>query len=175
MIVMPRRSVTRFFIPLIDVLILLFCIFLLMPFVKSAGEEGEGGTAPAPAVEPVNTGDSQEMARQITALRREVEQLKEERRQVVQQLFVRPLEIDQQSGELFYFAGRERVQIRNEADATRLIEQDRRQVRGSGREAYYLLLYPRDESPFPTQRQIREYERWFQGVAHGFDNPLGQP
>ena len=33
MIQMPRRSVTRFFIPLIDVLILLFCIFLLMPLV----------------------------------------------------------------------------------------------------------------------------------------------
>ncbi|MBI1833149.1 MAG: hypothetical protein HYR84_17040 [Planctomycetes bacterium] len=32
MIHMPRRSVTRFFIPLIDVLILLFCIFLLMEF-----------------------------------------------------------------------------------------------------------------------------------------------
>ena len=32
MIVLPRRSVTRFFIPMIDVLILLFCAFLLMPF-----------------------------------------------------------------------------------------------------------------------------------------------
>ncbi|MBM3996182.1 MAG: hypothetical protein FJ303_18825 [Planctomycetes bacterium] len=32
MLHMPRRSVTRFFIPLIDVLILLFCIFLLMEF-----------------------------------------------------------------------------------------------------------------------------------------------
>ena len=35
----PHRSVTRFFIPLIDVLILLFCIFLLMPYVKPV--EGE--------------------------------------------------------------------------------------------------------------------------------------
>ena len=32
MIHMPRRNVTRFAIPLIDVLILLFCIFLLMEF-----------------------------------------------------------------------------------------------------------------------------------------------
>jgi hypothetical protein len=31
MIQLPRRSVTRFFIPLIDVMTLLFCIFLLMP------------------------------------------------------------------------------------------------------------------------------------------------
>ena len=35
MIHMPHRSVTRFFVPLIDVLLLLFCIFLLMPYVKS--------------------------------------------------------------------------------------------------------------------------------------------
>ena len=41
MIQLPHRAVTRFFIPLIDVLILLFCIFLLLPFVsKQDGEEG---------------------------------------------------------------------------------------------------------------------------------------
>ena len=34
MIAMPKRSVTRFFIPLIDVLLLLFCIFLLMPLAN---------------------------------------------------------------------------------------------------------------------------------------------
>ena len=38
MIDRPKRSVTRFFVPLIDVLILLFCIFLLMPFVSTSGE-----------------------------------------------------------------------------------------------------------------------------------------
>ena len=38
MIEFPKRSVTRFFIPLIDVLTLLFCIFLLMPLVKAGGE-----------------------------------------------------------------------------------------------------------------------------------------
>src|SRR5436189_5202856 len=38
MIQFPRRSVTRFFVPLIDVLTLLFCIFLLMPMVKPSAE-----------------------------------------------------------------------------------------------------------------------------------------
>src|SRR5262249_54358638 len=38
MIQTPRRSVTRFFIPLVDVMMLLFCIFLLMPMVKFEGE-----------------------------------------------------------------------------------------------------------------------------------------
>ena len=44
MLTPPRRSVTRFFIPLIDVLILLFCIFLLMPYVSPT--EGESPETP---------------------------------------------------------------------------------------------------------------------------------
>src|SRR5262245_7278443 len=47
MIHMPRRSVTRFFIPLIDVLLLLFCIFLLMPFVTA--EDADQPTSKARA------------------------------------------------------------------------------------------------------------------------------
>ena len=43
MIVLPRRSVTRFFIPMIDVLILLFCAFLLVPFSNRT----DAGTASA--------------------------------------------------------------------------------------------------------------------------------
>ena len=39
MLHMPRRSVTRFFIPLIDVLTLLFCVFLVMPLAKGTGED----------------------------------------------------------------------------------------------------------------------------------------
>ena len=35
MIRMPQRSVTRFFIPLIDVLTLMFCIYLLLPIVET--------------------------------------------------------------------------------------------------------------------------------------------
>ena len=47
MLEMPCRSVTRFFIPLIDVLILLFCIFLMMPAVKRTAEAEVGATAPS--------------------------------------------------------------------------------------------------------------------------------
>ena len=46
MITMPSRSVTLFFIPLIDVLTVLFCIFLLMPVFNQAARE-EDQTAPA--------------------------------------------------------------------------------------------------------------------------------
>ena len=55
MITPPRRSVTRFFIPLIDVLILLFCIFLLMPFVSApASPEEAAKQEPKPAPAPTD-------------------------------------------------------------------------------------------------------------------------
>ena len=41
MLEMPKRSVTRFFIPLIDVLTLLFCVFLITPLTRMSGEDGE--------------------------------------------------------------------------------------------------------------------------------------
>ena len=52
MIEFPRRSVTRFFIPLIDVLTLLFCIFLLMPLVKAKAEADEEESAARPLLCP---------------------------------------------------------------------------------------------------------------------------
>ena len=59
MIQLPKRSVTRFFIPLIDVLTLLFCIFLLMPMVKSASEAAAG--SPEPSIAPMNAEERQEL------------------------------------------------------------------------------------------------------------------
>ena len=64
MISPPRRSVTRFFIPLIDVLILLFCIFLLMPFVSTpAPDDGPKPEAKAPELPT----DVQELRKQLAA------------------------------------------------------------------------------------------------------------
>lgn len=173
MIQMPRRSVTRFFIPMIDVLTLLFCIFLLMPFVKAAGDGAEGGAA-TPPVEPPPS-DIQDAAKAIEQLRREIERLKQERADAVQQLVVRPLEISKDDGRLYYYAGGERLEVRNQDDALKLIEQQRRELRQKGgQDLYFLILYPRVLSGFPTEGQIRDYQRWFQGVPYGIDNPRAQ-
>jgi hypothetical protein len=172
MIQMPRRSVTRFFIPLIDVLTLLFCIFLLMPFVKSAGEgESELAASTAPPLD-LNAAEPKDQARRIEDLRRELERMRKDRAEFAQHLVVRPLEIGRDDGKLYYYAGSEHLEIRNQNDALRLIEQHRRDLRQKGgEELYYLILYPRSLSGYPTERQIRDYERWFKGVAHGYDNP----
>jgi hypothetical protein len=171
----PRRSVTRFFIPLIDVLTLLFCIFLLMPVVRTGGEGTEAESAAA-----------REQLRQLErelealraqgketpeALRKEIERLQQEQNRSLQErLKVRVLQIDPADGTLFYHDP-DRVNVKTRADARELIEQDRRDLRGSKRELYYLILYPRGPSSFPLREQREEYDRWFAEVAHGWDVP----
>jgi hypothetical protein len=182
MIEVPRRSVTRFFIPLIDVLILLFCIYLLLPIVGPPGEAAEGGTDPAG--EALDAAGKRELARlrqEVRELRRspslpeaerqELERIRTEKLETLQQrLAVRVLEIDADTGRLFYYDP-ERTELGNEAAARALIERQKREA--SPREVYYLFLFPRRLTGYPQERQVRQYERWFAGVAHGTDNPRG--
>ena len=180
MIRLPRRSVTRFFIPLIDVLLLLFCIFLLMPLVKATGE-GTGLETPAALEERIRQLEAElERARKSGAdlpaqAREELERLRQERGKVLQErLAVRVLEIDPNNGRLFYLDP-ERVELRSQAEARELIDRERHAL-GGGRELYYLILYPRDRtSRFPHRAQREQYERWFEGVAHGWDIPGAGP
>jgi hypothetical protein len=177
MIEMPRRSVTRFFIPLIDVLTLLFCIFLLMPLVKAPAESPTDGQRGAPEQE------LERLRRKVAQLRKEhdetpeklraeLEALRTEKRQVLQgRLAVRVLEIDPTTGKLYYHDP-ERTELSNEADASELVRRDRRAIGEGGRELYYEILYPRDPaSPYPLREQRRRYEEWFKDVAHGWDIP----
>ena len=180
MIEMPRRSVTRFFIPLIDVLTLLFCIFLLLPLAKAPG----GQTA-----EDLRRleEERQRLQQQLDAARRkgeelprevqeQLERLRQQQAKALQErLAVRVLEIDGRTGKLYYLDP-ERVEIRDEGDAHALVERDRRERGLGGRELYYLILYPRDRgSSYPTRGQQAQYDRWFQGVAHGYDVPGAGP
>ncbi len=170
----PRRSVTRFFIPMIDVLTLLFCIFLLMPFVKSAGE-GEGAESGVTQPPEPTPGDPKEPAAKIDQLQREIDRLNKERNETIERLMIRTLEIGVADGKLRYLSGSDPQEIRDQDDATRLIDNHRKDARRqAGRELYYLFLYPRTQSAFPTEEQITRYQNWFKGVPHGFDNPKAQ-
>ena len=166
MIRQPRRSVTRFFIPLIDVLILLFCIFLLMPYVKPV--EGETVEQPDPKAMP---GDVQELQRQIDALRRERDRLLKERNQKIERLSIRVLEIDPATGKLYDYEP-EKVEIASPRDAQALIDRHKRDA--AGREVYFLFLFPRELSGYPQEKQVAAYSDWFKDVPHGFDNPRGR-
>ena len=179
MIRLPQRSVTRFFIPLIDVLTLLFCIFLIMPAVGSPEPTGDQQAARDAKVRQLEE-DLERLRLDQPDLSRRLEgRLDELRRANVEtlknRLVLRVLEVDPETGELFY-RDPQRVPVRSQADALRLIEQDHRDRGGAGRELYYVILCPRDpKNNYPTERQEREYERWFEGVALAFDVPGAVP
>ncbi len=187
MIVVPRRSVTRFFIPLIDVLTLLFCIYLLMPVADNAEgtEVGAGNLAGDERRELEKLRgerrawrDLDHLRRDREALRHQLDELRREKMDTLQQrLAICVLEITD-DGTLTYFdplrTNGRRVPI--SADNVKaLIRQEQRLA--ADKEAYFLILYPRPEKGdpvFPLRSQREEYDRWFAGVAHGYEIPAGE-
>jgi hypothetical protein len=187
MIHMPRRSVTRFFIPLIDVLLLLFCIFLLLPQFK----EEELDKKAQSAFELADTVTSleyeidrltREMKKydllpaskeELESLLFEVEQLRKDRKQVVQRTYFQIIDIDGKTGDIFYYdtakQGQPKLRIETDKDAWALIE--RHQQEAQGNEVYYFFLYPRPETGFPTLAQERKYKAWFSRIANSLKEP----
>src|ERR1700687_1745707 len=104
MLQMPRRSVTRFFIPLIDVLTLLFCVFLVMPLAKSAGEDPSQNTAAELQKVQAELDRLHGLgADEPERLRKELEELRGAKSTVLMdRVFVQVLEIDGGTGDLFY-------------------------------------------------------------------------
>jgi hypothetical protein len=169
---LPKRSVTRFFIPLIDVLILLFCIFLLLPFVSKADETSTAtpsNTDPAVLAKRVKDLEDQMKLRD-----EELQRLMEERAKIAERTNVRVLEIDADTGELYYTTQDglkpQRVRVENAGKALELIQRTKQTA--EDKQAYFLILYPRTRSRFPTESQVRTYEQWFKTVPHQFDNPF---
>ena len=171
MIELPRRSVTRFFIPLIDVLTLLFCIFLVLPLAKDPSDT----SADVAALEESLRQKEEEVERLRQSgrdlpreLRDEIEKLRQEKGKALEKrLAVRVLEIDADTGKLYY-RDPDRILIPDEAAAHALIESDRRRL--GQKELYFLILYPRSRgSAYPTRGQRESYDRWFEGVALGYD------
>lgn len=170
----PRRAITRFLIPFLDVLILLFCIFLLMPFVSTPG------TAPDPDSQSPESVTADLQNQLVTAQLRLAQaeaELAALRRAAVnpgERLRIKPLEIDADTGKLYAFdadSPEARSEIRDQADAQRLIDRFRRVAQG--KDIFFLILYPRRKSGFPEAPQVAEYRKWFAGVPYGFDNPFG--
>ncbi len=182
MIALPRRSVTRFFIPLIDVLLLLFCVFLLMPMVNE--EELDKITQSASDLNDVVLSLEKELERrnqdlgkfedlrpqlvELEKLRAEVERLRKERKQVAERMVFKILDIDRDDGALYYFdplrPEKEKLRIADAKTAAQLIEQHKSEAKGQ--ELYYYFLYPRVESGFPTRQQAKEYGGWFIAVPN---------
>jgi hypothetical protein len=177
MIQRPTRSVTRFFIPLIDVMILLFCISLLMPFMSEPGN-AEATNVSKPADDPEKTPTPDEMKTQIAALRsdlelarREIKKLQDEKANPTERLSICVLEIDPKNGRLYILRNGERMVITDQRTAQDVIDDFKRRA-GVTKDPYFLILLPREQSDYPDAVQFKEYQSWFADVPHRFDNPL---
>ena len=171
MIVAPRRSVTRFFVPLIDVLILLFCIFLLMPFVSGPATTADDAAAVKPAA-PEPPADVKALQQQLAAAAKERDEaarrLDRYQRERGERLVVRVLEIDPDTGKLYYYLpGRQ--EVASQAQAEQLIAYQKRLA--GEKDVYFLILYPRRASKHPVREDLDGYGAWFKDVPHGFDIP----
>jgi hypothetical protein len=185
MIQPPHRSVTRFFIPLIDVLILLFCIFLLMPIIEQGGTGGEDRLTPGQVRQLREqldrvTAELNELRRtrgrpeRIKELEEQIKELKQlAQRSPGDRIFIRTFQIDPKTGDLVYYTP-DRVAVRNQEEARLLIARDQQIAGKEKRELLYLILYPRDPSSLhPTREERARYEHWFrdQGITLGWDIP----
>ena len=182
MIQMPRRNVTRFFIPLIDVLILLFCIFLLMEFNSDAKvtEQSEDVESQdwklGMMAEDVRKSTKQlqkydelrPQLDQLQKLQEELEQLRNANQKDLQQhAYVRIIDIDGKDGSISFFdeaRPKEPIKIKDAQSAQALIDRHTREA--SGRAVYYYFLYPRTVSVYPLFGQEQQYRKWFKNVAN---------
>lgn len=185
MIHMPHRSVTRFFIPLIDVMLLLFCVFLLMPIANEQDKEVKVRDADKKIQileREVKTlrdrlREYQEQETEISdivKLRQELERLRKlEQKPVQEKIALHVVDINPEDGRIYFFdpanADVPKVWMNNDKDAQELIARHRKEA--PGKDLYYFFLYPRQESGYPTLAQVRQYRSWFTGVGNSLRGP----
>jgi len=148
----PKRAVTRFFIPLIDVLILLFCIFLLMPFVEKGATSGRLTPGEAEALRR-RIAQLEEMLAKMSQsggspeeVKRLEEELAEERskrasdRVNLQTLYVDRDKLTLYRTETTAQGTRYRREIATASDAVEMATADAK--KDPSKELVYLVLYP---------------------------------
>ena len=169
MIERPKRSVTRFFVPLIDVMILLFCIFLLMPFVSTDPNVEPEPKAKAKTAEPELPRDVKELQAELERTRREVERLKAEQASPADHVSVKVVTFSREKGgkkpgKFSYVHNDEKIDLESKAAADTLITIHRRE---SGKNAMlFLIVYPLD-TPLDNPDLVKLAE-WFGSIKYQF-------
>ncbi|HYV38475.1 MAG TPA: hypothetical protein VE988_22515 [Gemmataceae bacterium] len=171
MIRMPRRSVTRFFIPMIDVLTLLFCMFLLMPIIREnesysqLDEFGENKSPDELRVELRKLYQEQDRVKTTLA------ELERKQKQFRQQMpYIKVIEISPADGSLSYFdtarPGQPPLKIADADVARELIGKHRKEA--GLLKLVYLFTRPYDaaypNTLQPDQVLMNRYRQWFDGV-----------
>jgi hypothetical protein len=180
MITMPRRNVTRFAIPLIDVLILLFCIFLLMDFnaESKADVRGEMVDDQSEKIELLDA-DLRKRTQELhkfeelrprleefdKLLQRNAELEKANQQSLQEKADIRIIDINPKDGSLSYYdssnPANPYIAIDSAEKAKLLI--DRHKKEAKGRTLYYYFLFPRTGRYRlgVESEQEETYKRWF--------------
>ena len=160
MIEMPQRSVTRFFIPLIDVLTLLFCIYLLMPIVTGP-EDSEGGGKVDPTIELARIrSERDELRGEVARLRQRIPDSP--------QLAVRVLQTGDK-GRLFFSDPKksgEPLEL-TAKNVSEFVDSQRKQT--VGRDLCFLIMTPKvgnNIPAYPIREQLERYDRWLEPYPH---------
>ncbi len=172
MIELPQRSVTRFFVPLIDVLILLFCIFLLLPFVSSPADPN--ATPDQPTDLESARAKLKQTEEELAKERKYAEELRKERGKSAERTTVCVIEIDGDTGELTATDpnGGTRAYTIDSADTARQFVL-RTKLKADGRAVKYLFLRSRKKTArFPDAKTLANIGDWFAGEAVDPDNPF---
>jgi hypothetical protein len=160
---LPSRSVTRFLLPLADVMTLLFAIFLLLPHL-----EQQPGVQAGEAASPGSlwTAVEQRQAREeLVRLRRLSELPASQRLQWV------VLHIDNRTGGLvLQDAGRELV-LNGQPEVQAMVERHLAAARAGNKELVYVLQLPRTGVGFLTYPDLLAYRKWFQDLKVNYDIP----
>jgi chromatin segregation and condensation protein Rec8/ScpA/Scc1 (kleisin family) len=183
MIQMPKRSVTRFFIPLIDVLILLFCIFLLLEYnSESKFDQQSADVELQAALDAKNIQTLIERGKEfekyekllpqlteLEKLREEVERLRGVNQQNLQdRAMVMIIDIQSKDGSISWYdensADMPIVKIEDAKSAKKLFARHLQEAKG--REVYYYFMPPRPLRGYPTAKQMRTYREWFAKTAN---------
>lgn len=191
MLKMPHRNVTRFFIPLIDVLILLFCIFLLLEFnsdlkYDKQSVDVELQSATAKSVEDELTRRNKELQKyeellpkldKMDELLKRLEQLEKVNREDVQdRMFFREINIDRNDGKISFYdaanADDPIIKIKTKQDAEALIRRQTKEA--NGRTVYYYFLMPVPRGGVPTGPQLADYANWFDAKGVATNLPKGK-
>ncbi len=169
----PGHSPFRFLIPLIDVLLVLFGLFMIVQVMQTPPKDGTPKVTSSLAKTMDPTVDKEH---QVEELRKKLQEITgkfaREReslrltsaKELSGLLAVSVIQIHPGDGHLFLEDGQT---IRTEGQALAFIETDRARQAGNGvgveKKLVYLLRFPRTESLFPTRKQEMEYQRWFKG------------
>lgn len=171
MIQMPQRSVTRFFIPMIDVLLLLFCIFLLMPMATEEAKVKE---------EKELKGEKERLSERLKEMEKlkpdlakmadlmlKIKELEAWKARPLEKLFVRGIDVDAEGNMVFRqgFSRDKPYTITSKDDARALIKVHQDQA--GGREVYYLFFL--EWKGAVGVDLISKTADWFKGVSYTFE------